>query len=105
MNLKTLAAAALMGLCASGVAWAQSGNSGSGPGGTNVDNIAFSVSGNQVVITADGVVAGTVQLQPGQSPAEAIRALIARLEASGGAFAGLQAQALRAAAKAAGLFG
>ncbi len=107
MNIKTLIAVSLLSLCAAGPAAAASGNvaaSSSGPGGTNVDNISFSVAGNQVVITTGtGAGGGTVAILPGQTAGQAIEALVAEMLATGGGFGGLRAQAIRAAAAAQGI--
>lgn len=98
MNIKTMLTA--MAVCAGAAvapAYAQSGNfgSGSGVGGNNTDNVSFSVTGNQVVITGGFFEGKRIVLAPGQSPEEAIEALIRELESSGGLFGGLQSQAIR----------
>lgn len=106
MNVKNLlvAAAVAVGAAATPV-FAQSGTggSGSGPGGTNVDNISFSIVGNHVLISTNVGVGSSIEILPGEDAGDAIRALLAELEASGGVFGGLQAQAIREAAKRQGL--
>lgn len=105
MNVKNLLVAAAVAVgAAANPLFAQSGNSGnSGSGGTNVDNISFSIVGNQVLISTNVGAGSSVEILPGQDAGDAIRALLAELEASGGVFGGLQAQAIREAAKRQGL--
>lgn len=109
MNVKNLlvAVAVAAGAVASPV-FAQSGNSGnggsgSGTGGSNVDNITFSIVGNHVLISTNVGAGTSIELLPGQDADDAIRALLAELEGSGGVFGGLQAQGICSEAKKLGL--
>lgn len=108
MNLKNLLVAVVVavGATATPVFAQSSGNfgcSGSGGSCTNVDNISFSIVGNQVLISTNVGAPSSIEILPGQDAGDAIQALLAELEASGGVFGGLQAQAIREAAKRQGL--
>lgn len=95
-----LAATAALGVSALSIAQSGSVGSGSGVGGTNVDNVSLSVTSNIVTVALTLTDGGTIALsapagEPSASPQSIVASLLAQLEQVGGSSSGPLAMAIR----------